>query len=184
MFLHLFCKLVCIFLAFFIVILVTSMDLYFFACLLHPDFWGSIFQLHLFCIFLHLYRLLCFPEGGSSPTTQKKRTPPSSDISNTEFGSFFEGAIYPESSESFLNHVYLGPDPRSKVQDSCEVFPRNLGSSPCPILYKYIHTYKCIHTRMYVCRYVCMHACMHACMHVYMYACIYACTNVLYYTCL
>ena len=41
-----------------------------FAFFLHPDFWGSIFQLHLFCIFLHLYLLLCFPERGSSPTTQ------------------------------------------------------------------------------------------------------------------
>ena len=52
-FLHFFYKLVCIFLhfnfsykngfAFFCII---------FAFLLHPDFWGSIFQLHLFCIFL------------------------------------------------------------------------------------------------------------------------------------
>ena len=42
----------CIFCIF---ILAIKMDLHFFAFFLHPDFWGSIFQLHVFCIFLHLY---------------------------------------------------------------------------------------------------------------------------------
>ena len=38
----------------------------------------------------------------------------------------------PESSESFWYHFDSGLDPRSKIQDSSEVFPRNLGSSTCP----------------------------------------------------
>ena len=48
-FLHFFC----------ILILAIKMDLHFFAFFLHfflhPDFWGSIFQLHFFCIFSPIY---------------------------------------------------------------------------------------------------------------------------------
>ena len=41
-----------------------------FAFFLHPDFLGSIFQLHSFCIFSPIYLFYYFPERGSSPTTQ------------------------------------------------------------------------------------------------------------------
>ena len=37
---------------------------------LHPDFWGSIFQLHFLHFFSKIF-LYSFPERDSSPTTQK-----------------------------------------------------------------------------------------------------------------
>ena len=52
-----------------ILILAIKMDLHFlhyFCIFLHPDFWGSIFQLHLFCIFSPKYLFYCFPIRGTA----------------------------------------------------------------------------------------------------------------------
>ena len=49
-----------------ILLLATKMDSHVVCIFLHLDFWGSIFQLHLFCIFSALYLLLCFPERGTA----------------------------------------------------------------------------------------------------------------------
>ena len=69
------------------------------------------------------------------------------ESSKNHFRIIFDSGICPESSESFWNHFDSGPariiriigiifdsglDPRSKIQDSWEVFSRNLGSSTCP----------------------------------------------------
>ena len=75
---------------------------------------------------------------------------PNTNIRNNEFGRSLEGEsvdprskihgrsfreswiqYLPESSESCSNIVVSGWDPRSQIQGSCEVFPRNLGSSTC-----------------------------------------------------
>ena len=51
-----------------------KMDLQFFciifAFFLHPDFWGSIFQLHLFCIFFGFISSFMFPRKRHSPNTE------------------------------------------------------------------------------------------------------------------
>ena len=74
-FLHIFCKLVRIFLAFFLHFNFSykngfAIFLHYFCIFLHPDFWGSIFQLHLFCIFLAFISSFMFPRKRHSPTTQ------------------------------------------------------------------------------------------------------------------
>ena len=50
----------------FCILILAIMDLHFFAFFLHPDFWGSIFQLHLFCIFSPKYLFYCFSERGTA----------------------------------------------------------------------------------------------------------------------